>query len=497
MSVRVRYAPSPTGYQHIGGARTALFNYFFARANGGRFILRIEDTDQERTFPEAIDDLYATLEWLGINYDEGPLKDGGCGPYVQSERVELYRRYARELVDKGMAYYCYCTPARLERIRKIQESNNMAPGYDRHCRSLTADEIETARREGIKPVIRLKIPLEGSVTVHDEIMGDFTYENKDISPDPVLLKSDGFPTYHLANIIDDHLMGITHVMRAQEWIPSAPFHKLLYQAFGWEMPKICHLPMVMGNDNHKLSKRHGATSVREFKAKGYLPEAIINYISLLGWSYDDSREFFTLDELCRLFKLERLNKAPAVFDYRKLDWFNGQYIRKLDDIELKKRVKPFLIEAGILGETLTESEEQLLDHIMPLIKERLHLLSDAPALVRFFFEAPQSYNTDDAVAKKMDKAKTLEALRAGRALLTGFCSRSEDDNETMFRAKADELGIKINQLLQPLRVAVTGSTVSPPLFGAMYLLGDEEVIKRYEALLAAMEKSGAGLEVKK
>ncbi|HOV64609.1 MAG TPA: glutamate--tRNA ligase, partial [Spirochaetia bacterium] len=297
MNVRVRYAPSPTGLQHIGGIRTALFNYFFARANGGKFILRIEDTDQERYYDEALQDLYETFDWLGIHWDEGPDVGGPFGPYVQSERVELYREYAQKLVDAGKAYYCYCTPERLERIRKIQTANKMPPGYDRHCRSLTDKEIAEYKAQGLKPVIRLAIPLEGSTRFHDELLGDIERENKDVNPDPVLLKSDGFPTYHLANVIDDHLMQITHIMRAQEWIPSGPLHILLYQAFGWEPPKYCHLPMVMGNDGQKLSKRHGATSVREFRKAGYLPEAIINYISLIGWSYDETREFFSKEEL--------------------------------------------------------------------------------------------------------------------------------------------------------------------------------------------------------
>ncbi|MCL2521079.1 MAG: glutamate--tRNA ligase [Spirochaetaceae bacterium] len=483
MTVRVRYAPSPTGYQHIGGARTALFNYFFARANGGKFIIRLEDTDQERTFPEAIDDLYATLNWLGINYDEGPNKDGGYGPYIQSQRLDLYQKHAKELVEKGKAYYCYCTPARLERIRKIQEANGMAPGYDRHCRDLTAEEIAQAKADGITPVVRLLIPLEVTVTVHDEVMGDFSYVGKDISPDPVLLKSDGFPTYHLANVIDDHAMAITHIMRAQEWIPSAPFHKLLYEAFGWQMPKLCHLPMVMGNDNHKLSKRHGATSVREFVAKGYLPQAIINYISLLGWSYDDSREFFTMDELCQFFTMERINKAPAVFDYKKLEWFNGQYMRKLSDDELKTLLKPFLVAAGLITNQPDSQTEKLLDKIMPLIKERLTLLSEAPALVKFFFARPASYNIEEAIAKKSDKATTLKALQAARPLIEDFAGKDEATNEAAFRALADELGIKINMLLQPLRVAVTGSSVSPPLFPSIYLLGTAEVLARVDDLI--------------
>ncbi len=324
MSVRVRYAPSPTGLQHIGGVRTALFNYFFARANGGTFILRIEDTDQERSHEEALEDLYETLAWLGIDWDEGPGRGGDYGPYVQSQRFELYRSYAQQLVDDGKAYYCYCTPQRLDALREEQQQKkSRMQGYDRHCRDLTEEQRSAYAAQGITPVIRLKVPLEGKTTFHDELMGDITRKNTDISPDPVLLKSDGFPTYHLANVIDDHLMGITHIMRAQEWIPSGPLHILLYEAFGWDPPKYCHLPMVMGKDGQKLSKRHGSTAVRDFRRAGYLPEAVVNYISLLGWSYDDKTEFFTREELEKVFSLEKINKPPGCSTIRNCSGSTG------------------------------------------------------------------------------------------------------------------------------------------------------------------------------
>jgi glutamyl-tRNA synthetase len=303
MEVRVRYAPSPTGLQHIGGVRTALFNYFFARANGGKFILRVEDTDRERYSDEFLQDLYDTLSWLGIAWDEGPIVGGPCGPYIQSERFDLYRSYAEQLVRDGKAYYCYCTPERLEAVRlRQQEEKSEIQGYDRHCRNLSEAERSEYVKQGIQPVIRLKVPTDGKTTFHDVLMGDITRRNRYVCPDPILLKSDGFPTYHLANVIDDHLMGITHIMRAQEWIPSGPLHILLYEAFGWEPPMYCHLPMVMGKDGQKLSKRHGSTSVRDFKEKGYLPEALINYVSMVGWSYDGQREFFSKEDLEQVFQ---------------------------------------------------------------------------------------------------------------------------------------------------------------------------------------------------
>jgi len=489
MNVRVRYAPSPTGLQHIGGIRTALFNYFFARANGGKFILRIEDTDQERYYDEALQDLYETFDWLGIHWDEGPDVGGPFGPYVQSERVELYREYAQKLVDAGKAYYCYCTPERLERIRKIQTANKMPPGYDRHCRSLTDKEIAEYKAQGLKPVIRLAIPLEGSTTFHDELLGDIERENKDVNPDPVLLKSDGFPTYHLANVIDDHLMQITHIMRAQEWIPSGPLHILLYQAFGWEPPKYCHLPMVMGNDGQKLSKRHGATSVREFRKAGYLPEAIINYISLIGWSYDETREFFSKEELEKIFTLDKLNKAPGVFDYKKLEWFNGQYIRMKSDDELSRLFIPYLHAAGLVGDPPTDEEYTIIRGMVPLVKERLKVLSEVPGLSRFLFTELGEYPVSDLIPKKLDAKAARSLLEAARPLVEKLFDETDEEAEESFKLKAEELKVKLGDLLMPVRVAVTGSKVSPPLFGSLRLLGKEKSLKRIDRALEMLAAS--------
>ena len=304
MSVSVRNDPSPTGLQHIGGIRTAIFNYFFARANGGKFILRIEDTDRERYSDEALDDLYATLNWLGIEWDEGPDKEGDYGPYIQSQRFELYKTYAKQLLDSGHAYRCFCSEERLNTLREEQKKNKSKRlGYDRHCSRLSKEEEKRKLAEGLPYVIRFKIPQEGSTAFKDIVMGDISRKNKDISPDPIILKSDGYPTYHLGNVIDDHNMAISHVLRAQEWIPTGALHVLLYEAFGWEAPLYCHLPLVIGKDGSKLSKRHGSTAVKEFIEAGYLPEAIINYISLLVWSFDDSREFFIKKELEELFTL--------------------------------------------------------------------------------------------------------------------------------------------------------------------------------------------------
>lgn len=501
MQVKVRYAPSPTGFQHIGGVRTALFNYLYARANGGKFVLRIEDTDRTRYNSEYEKNLYDTLEWLGLEWDEGGDKGGPCAPYVQSQRFELYKKYAHELVEKGFAYYCFCDAERLERIRKIQTMNKMPPGYDRECRKLNEEEVKAKLEQGIPYVIRLKVPLEGSTKFKDLILGDIEWKNEDINPDQILLKSDGFPTYHLANIVDDHLMGITHVMRAQEWLPSTPMHVIMYEAFGWQAPTFCHLPMVMGQDGQKLSKRHGATSCNEFRNSGYLKEAIINYVAMLGASYEEGRDLYSLEDLSRLFDVSHLNKAPAVFDYKKLDWFNGQYIRQKTDEELFSLTWPFIantlfkkekeekeavdgVKPVVFADETdiepTEEQRKILMEAMPLIKERLHHLSEAPSMLRFLFEDVPSLSKEDLVPKKLDAKKTQEVLGIAKELLKQAILLSEDDAFLLFKEKSEAMGIKTGDFMMPMRVAVTGSKISPPLIGSIKILGLEEATKRIE-----------------
>ena len=523
--VRVRYAPSPTGLQHIGGVRTALFNYLFARSQRGSFVLRLEDTDRTRFDERYVANLYDTLSWLGIDWDEGGDKGGPYAPYVQSERFQLYRKYAHELVDKGEAYWCFCDAERLERIRKIQTENKMPPGYDRNCRHLTADEVKASLASGKKGVIRLKVPLEGETRFTDALLGEIIWKNEDISPDPILLKSDGFPTYHLANVVDDHLMGITHVMRAQEWIPSTPLHVQIYRAFGWTPPQFCHLPMVNGSDGKKLSKRHGSTSIDEFRAKGYLPESLVNYVALLGCSYEEGRDFYTLDELAAGFDVSHLNKAPAVFDYKKLEFFNGSYIRQLTDEELYQRTLPFITGTGdgalktaqelavgpavsgvalgeggkpycvdaSLGLTSDQVESRLLG-LMPLIKERLRYLSDAAAMAGFLFKRIDAPAKADLIPKKLDEAKTRTVLERARGFIDVVFSSSHEIAEEAAKAIAGELGVKLGDFMMPVRVAVTGSRVSPPLIGSIRLLGREEAVRRVEAAGAAVlgGKGGGG-----
>ncbi len=514
--VRVRYAPSPTGMQHIGGVRTALFNYLFARSQGGKFILRLEDTDRTRYDEKYVKNLYDTMAWLGLDWDEGGEKGGEYGPYVQSQRFDLYKKYAMELVEKGEAYYCFCDSERLERIRKIQTENKLPPGYDRNCRHLKEDEVKANLAAGKPFVIRLKVPLEGETKFHDHLLGDIVWKNEDISPDPVLLKSDGFPTYHLANIVDDHLMHISHVMRAQEWIPSTPLHVQMYRSFGWEHPEFCHLPMVNGSDGKKLSKRHGSTSLNEFRARGYLPQAIINYVALLGCSYEDGRDLYTLEELAKNFKLEHLNKAPAVFDYKKLEWYNGQYIRMLTDQELYDWTLPFITGTGdaaleinpenpqpkpkvgpeysglALGDdgqpyctdssmnmTSADVKKKLLE-LMPLIKERLHFLTDAAEMVHFLFTEPPVPPKEEIIPKRLDEEKTLAVLEKAKEFIRGLSSLSHEDAENLAKSMAEELGVKLGDFMMPIRMAVTGSRVSPPLIGSILILGIDKSIERVE-----------------
>ena len=476
MEVRVRYAPSPTGLQHIGGIRTALFNYFFARSSGGKFILRVEDTDRERYSDESLEDLYSTLSWLGIEWDEGPVVGGPYGPYIQSERFDLYKKYAEQLVAEGKAYYCYCSPERLEALRKEQaESKSEYQGYDRHCANLSAEERAELEAQGIKPVIRLRVPTEGKTTFHDILMGDITRRNRDISPDPIILKSDGFPTYHLANVIDDHLMHITHIMRAQEWIPSGPLHVLLYNAFGWEVPQYCHLPMVMGKDGQKLSKRHGSTAVRDFRAKGYLPEAIINYVTLVGWS----------------FRLENIHKSPAVFEYKKLDWFNGQYIRATDNQKLAELITPYLQDAGFVHNPISDDERALVSKLVPSVKERMKTLSDVVPLTAFIFRDEPVEDKNVYIGKGADLEKTVQALRRGKdILLSGLREgKSQESIEEEISSLSGELDLKVGGVFQPIRVAITNSTVSLPLFDSIDLIGIDETERSLERGLKILEEN--------
>lgn len=485
-TVRVRYAPSPTGAPHIGNLRTALFNWLWARHNAGVFILRVEDTDQAREVDNGLQLIMESLRFLGMDWDEGPDIGGAYGPYRQSERLEIYKKYADELIAKGAAYKCYDTPEELEQMRQEQIARGEQPRYDRRCRWLTPAERARREAEGKSHVVRLAVPLDGSTTLHDFIHGDITISNKDVD-DQVLMKSDGFPTYHMAVVVDDHLMEITHVMRADEWIPSFPKHILLYQGFGWEPPQFGHVPNVLGPDKKKLSKRHGAASVDQFRNEGYLPEALVNFMALLGWSYDDKTELFSRDQLIELFTLDHIGHSPAVFDRTKLDWMNGYYIRNLDLDDLTDRLMPFLTQAGITADRVT------LRKIVPLINERIKRLDEVPALIDFFFQDALNYEPGALIGQKMNGANSLVALRLAGETLDGF--ESFDDEaalEHALRQAAEQMELKPAQFFGVLRVAITGKTVTPPLVGTIMILGREKTIARIRTALDKLTSLVAG-----
>jgi glutamyl-tRNA synthetase len=493
MEIRDRYAPSPTGNQHIGGVRTALFNYLFAKSKGGKFILRLEDTDRTRFDAAFVQNLYDTFNWLNIQWDEGPDIGGPAAPYIQSERFELYKKAAEELIEKGCAYRCFCSSERLDKIREEREASGASEsGYDRHCRSIDSEESARRAAAGESFVVRLNIPLGEKTKFHDHILGDIEWKNDDVNPDPVLLKSDGFPTYHLANVVDDHLMNISHVLRAQEWIPSTPLHVIMYRAFGWTPPEYCHLPMVMGQDGKKLSKRHGATSIDEFRKSGYLTEALINYVALLGASYEEGKEIYTLAELAERFSLDKLNKAPAIFDYKKLEWYNGQYIRMMTDIALAESVLPYAINAGLFGTSGSEpSSEQKERFIaaMPLIKERISFLHEVPEKITYLFSEPAIPPAEEFIPKKADLARTIELLSMGRELIEPMSALNDVDAENFIKVWAEEKGVKLGDIMMPLRVAITRARVSPPLFGSIRILGANQSLKRIDAALVSLKES--------
>jgi len=483
--VRVRFAPSPTGFPHVGNIRTALFNWLFARHSGGVFIVRIEDTDVARRVKGALEGILDGLRWLGLDWDEGPEVGGKYGPYFQSQRLDLYREAAKRLVAQGDAYYCYCSPQRLAEIRAEQQKRKQSIGYDRHCRDLTGAERKQKEAEGITPVVRFKMPLEGQTSFKDIIWGEIVVENSTLD-DYVLLKSDGYPTYHLANVVDDHLMEISHVLRAEEWLSSVPRHKLLYQALGYEMPLLAHLPMILGTDRSKLSKRHGAVSITEYKEQGYLPEAMVNFLALLGWSLDDKTEIFSRDELVKHFSLERISKTAAIFNHEKLDWMNGVFLRELSYEELLPKVMPFL-ESGLPKEVKRPVSGEYAGRIVPLIRERINTLAEAAKYADFFFLGELEYDASLLVDKKMTAETTLKALQAAQEKLSSLESFDHDSLEGVLRPLAEQLGLKAGQLFSPLRVATTGRMAAPPLFETMTVLGKERCLQRLGVAVAKLE----------
>ncbi|UCB46055.1 MAG: glutamate--tRNA ligase [Spirochaetota bacterium] len=481
--VRTRFAPSPTGFLHIGGMRTALFSFLFARNNNGDFILRIEDTDRSRIVEGALDDIMDSLRWAGIIWDEGPDIGGPYSPYMQSERKTIYQEHAQQLVESGKAYRCYCTPERLKQLR----TEHGRQGYDRYCRNLSDDEKQSRDEARDTHVIRLKIPLNDETAFRDEIRGEIVTKNEDID-DFVLLKSDGFPTYHLANVVDDHLMQINYVIRGDEWISSTPKHVLLYNAFEWTHPKFAHVPVILAKEGGKLSKRHGATMVREFINRGYLSDAFINFIALLGWSLDDKSEFFEMHELIKHFDLNKVNKASSVFSYEKLDWFNGMYIRKKSIEQLYELILPYLIKGGFIAKEDPDQDKDYILEIIPLIQERLKYLGDIENHVWFFFDKHfEVRQTDALIPKKLSKNDAVRILEETARAIEGLKVFSEEDIENCLRGLVESIGFKAGQVFMTIRVAITGSSVSPGLFETIRVLGKNRVQSRINHALSLLK----------
>ncbi len=486
---RVRFAPSPTGRLHLGGARTALYDYLLARATGGQFILRIEDTDRKRYQPEAEAEFMRALRWLGLEWDEGPDVGGPYGPYRQSERKEIYQRYAWELVERGHAYPCFCSAERLQKVREEQKRRKESIRYDGHCRSIPPQEARARVEAGERHVIRFKMPREGQVVCRDALRGEIVYDNANLD-DYILVKSDGLALYHLASMVDDHLMEITHVLRGSEWLPTFPLHVHIYQAFGWEQPEWVHLSVFLKpSGKGKMSKREAANLMKDGRSifitdleeMGYLPEATVNWIALMGWSYDDHTEFFTLDDLVQKFSIRKLNPAPAAINFSKFDHFNGLHIRALPLDDLMQRVRPFFEKAGY------QVDEAKLRQIMPLLQPRLKTLIDAPEVAGFFFEDHAEPEPKRLLGKKMTPAQALEAARRLRAMMETWPDLSQETGEAPVRALAAELGVKAGDLFALLREAVTGRPVSPPIFDTMVILGRETVLQRLEHAIEILE----------
>ena len=487
--VRTRFAPSPTGRIHIGNARSALYPFLLARRTGGTFILRIEDTDQKRYTPGAEKELIEGLHWLGINYDEGPDIGGPNGPYRQSERREIYHEYAWKLVDLGHAFPCFCTPERLEKVRQEQLKNKQNPRYDGTCRNLPFAEAGQRVAAGEKHVIRFKMPKEGSITATDLLRGSITTENSALD-DSVLLKSDGLPTYHLAAMLDDHLMGITHVIRGSEWLPSLPLHTHVIRAFGWEEPIFVHLSIFLKpSGKGKLSKRDRADAVKDghsiflgdMQELGYIPEGVLKWIALMGWGVPEE-DVMILDDMIKRFSIDHLTPSPAAVNFQKLDHFNGTHIRLLTIEDLARRIKPFLTDTGL------EVDNDTLLKVTPLIRERLVTLDDSVTFASFFFREKVEPNPEDLIAKGLDAKQSADIARTAHDILMSRPDLSHQTAEPPMREFVEKSGLSANQVFGIVRVAVTGQKVSPPLFESMEIIGKEKVLERLKKAAEILDK---------
>ncbi|HZD55660.1 MAG TPA: glutamate--tRNA ligase [Anaerolineales bacterium] len=489
-AARVRFAPSPTGPTHLGSGRTALYDYLLARQTGGQFILRIEDTDRKRYKPESENELMESLRWLGLEWDEGPDVGGPHAPYRQSKRKDIYLGYAQELINEGHAYYCFCSPERLARLRQEQQRRKEPPRYDGLCRRIDPQEAAARVAAGESHVIRFKMPQEGGITVHDRLRGDISVENRNLD-DYIIVKSDGLALYHLAAIVDDHLMEISHVIRGSEWLPTFPLHAHIIRSFGWQEPEWVHLSVFLKpSGKGKMSKRDSADLMKDgfsiyiadLREMGYLPEAVVNWTALMGWSYDDHTEFFSMADLIEKFSLDRLNPSPAAINFSKLDHFNGLHIHNLEIPDLTRRLQPFFEAAGY------QVEESQLARITPIIQERIATLEEAVEIAGFFFEEQVHPNPEELTGKKMEAAASAQAARLAYERLAALPEITAETAEQPLRDLADELGLKAGQLFGILRMAVTGQRVSPPLFESMAIVGKEKVLERIQNAIEMLEE---------
>ncbi|HTE19369.1 MAG TPA: glutamate--tRNA ligase, partial [Armatimonadota bacterium] len=480
--VRTRIAPSPTGLPHVGTIRNALYSWLLARHHGGQFVFRLEDTDRDRYDAASEQALADSFRWLGLDYDEGPDVGGPYAPYVQSQRLPEYLSVAERLIREGHAYRCYCSRERIQQTREARQKANIHPyGYDRQCRELSEAERRQLEASGAPSVVRFAVPLEGETSFQDEVRGTITYQNRELD-DHVLLKSDGFPTYHLAHVVDDHLSEISHVVRSEEWLPSTPRHVLLYRALGWEAPKLIHPALIHGRDAQsgkvsKLSKRHGAVFVGEYREQGYLAEALTNFIALLGWSPGGDLEIMDREEMVRRFSIEGLNASPSVFDLEKLNWMNGVYIRKLSEEELVERTLPFLQKAGLVSASPSAHEQAYVGQVLKLEQERMKTLAEAPALTDFFFRDEPEYDPA-AVEKRLRTPQARAVLETVIRQLEAAEQWDVESVEAAVRASIEELGVKPGEVIHPTRVAATARTVGPGLFETLWALGRERVAFR-------------------
>lgn len=475
-NVRVRFAPSPTGSPHIGNIRTAVYDWLFRQRHGGSFIVRIEDTDRARYVPTSLDELLESLRWLGLQWDEGPEVGGSFGPYFQSERLDIYDRYIKQLVEQGDAYYCFCTSERLTEMRKAQEAAKQPTGYDRTCASLSPEEVQRKIAEGIPAVIRFRVPQEGTTSFMDVVRGEISFENR-LLDDFVLIKSDGYPTYQFANVVDDHLMEITHIIRGEEWISSTPKHVLLYQSFGWTPPVFAHPPLILGPDRSKLSKRHGSVAFLDYRARGFVPEAVLNFLTTLGWSDGTDQELFSVEDLINNFTLEGIVNHPVIFDIQKLEWMNGVYIRGMDLGRLTELCLPYLQEAGCAPINPASADVEYVQSVVALEQDRLKVLCEIVELTGFFFEDEPEYD-EKGVSKWLSKDYVPELLGKLADRLGEADDFTMDSIELAVRQVGEEMELSGGQVIHPVRMAVTGRTVGPGLFETIAVLGRDRVLFR-------------------